>query len=152
MPTFEPRNPDFRTAVGRHFVAQRYLALLGVELAAVEPGMAEFHVPFRPEVGQQNGFFHGGVVGGIAEAVMGTAAATLIAPNANVLGAEYTINLLAPGVGAALHAFGEVIKPGRRLIVCRADVFAVGEDGKTTLCAIAQGAMAVNEGEFTAAE
>lgn len=146
MPTFEPRNPDFRAAVSRRVVAQGYLTLLGVELTAIEPGSAEFHVPYRPDIGQQNGFFHGGVVGGIAEAVMGAAAATLVAADANILGAEYTVNLLAPGVGIALHAVGEVIKPGRRLIVCRADIFAVAEDGTSTLCAIAQGAMAIVEG------
>jgi acyl-coenzyme A thioesterase PaaI-like protein len=38
-----------------------------------------------------------------------------------------------------------VVKPGRRLIVCRADVLALGEDGSEALCAIAQGAMAVVE-------
>jgi uncharacterized domain 1 len=145
MPTFEPRNPDFRAVVARYVAAQRYLSLLGVELATVDAGIAEYRLPYRPEIGQQNGFFHGGVVGGIAEAVMGAAAATLVGADANVVGAEYKLNFMAPGLGAALLARGEVMRPGRRLIVCRADVFAVAADGSRSLTAIAQGAMAVIE-------
>ena len=71
--------------------------------------------------------------------------AALVDAGANVVGAEYKVNLVAPGRGAALLARGVVVKPGRRLIVCRADVLAVAADGAETLCAIAQGAMAVIE-------
>ncbi|MFO1119931.1 MAG: PaaI family thioesterase [Rhodospirillales bacterium] len=143
MTAHSPRNPQYRAFVENYVAAQRYLTLLGVELARVEPGMAEYRVPYQADVGQQDGFFHGGVVGGIAEGVMGAAAATLVEPGANVVGAEYKVNLLAPGQGAALLARGTVVKAGRRLIVCRADVLAISEDGRQTLCAIAQGAMAV---------
>ena len=145
MPKFQPRNPDFRATIERYVAAQPYLALLGVVLDRVEPGLAEYKLPYRENIGQQDGFFHGGVIGGIAEAVMGAAAATLVADGANVVGAEYKVNLLSPGRGAALLARGTVVKPGRRLIVCRADIVALREDGAETLCAIAQGAMAVVE-------
>ena len=145
MPQFPPRNPDFRAAVERYVATQRYLALLGVALNRIEPGLAEYRLPYREDVGQQDGFFHGGVIGGIAEGVMGAAAATLVAVDANVVGAEYKVNLLSPGRGVALLARGAVVRPGRRLIVCRADVVALDEDGAETLCAIAQGAMAVVE-------
>jgi uncharacterized protein (TIGR00369 family) len=145
MPQFPTRNPDFRAAVERYVSAQSYLALIGVALNRVEPGLAEYRLPYRDDIGQQDGFFHGGVIGGIAEGVMGAAAFTLVAAGANVVGAEYKVNLLAPGRGPALLARGTVVKPGRRLIVCRADVLALGEDGSETLCAIAQGTMAVVE-------
>ena len=118
-------------------------SLIGVELGRIDPGEVEYRVAYRAELGQQNGFFHGGVVGGMAEAVMGAAAATLVAPGHNVVGAEYKANLLAPGLGPLLVARGSVVKPGRTLIVCRADVVVIAEDGSETLCAIGQGAMAV---------
>lgn len=41
-----------------------------------------------------------------------------------VLTTEMKINLLAPGEGDLLIARGRVIKPGRRLMVVQADVFA----------------------------
>lgn len=136
----QPRNPDYRAAVERHVAAQKYLELIGVALARIEPGLVEYRVPYQPAVGQQNGFFHGGVIGGIAEGVMGAAAFTLVEAGANVVGAEYKVNFLAPGRGTLL-ARGTVLKPGR-LIVCRADVLAIADDGTETLCAIAQGTMA----------
>lgn len=145
MPSFEPRNPDYRSTVARYVAAQRYLTMLGVELARVEPGLAEYLLPYRDEIGQQDGYVHGGVIGGLAEAVMGAAAATLVAAGANVVGAEYKVNFLAPGRGTAVLACGNVVRPGRRLIVCRADVLAIDADGASTLCAVAQGAMAVIE-------
>ncbi len=145
MSQFEPRNPEFRSRLRTYVSAQGYLSLLGVELLGVEPGFAEYRVPFRQDICQQDGFFHGGVIGGVAEGVMGAAAATLVAAGANVMGAEYKVNFVAPGRGAALIARGTVVKSGRQLIVCRADVVAAADDGSETLCAIAQGAMAVVE-------
>jgi uncharacterized protein (TIGR00369 family) len=145
MTAFEPRDPAFRAAVERYVAAQGYLVLLGVEVVRVDPGLVEYRVPYRAELGQQDGFFHGGVVGGLAEAVMGAAARTLVAAGWNVVGAEYKINLLSPAVGPAILARGEVVKLGRRLIVCRAEVLA-GEAGERQgLCAIAQGTMAAVE-------
>lgn len=140
---FEPRNPDFRAFVERYVGAQGFLRLIGVALSRIDPGEAVFRVDYRPDVGQQDGVFHGGVIGSVAEAVMGAAAATLAPAGTNVVGAEYKVNLLAPAAGVALLAHGHVMKPGRRLIVCRADITSVDADGKDTLCAIAQGAMAV---------
>jgi uncharacterized protein (TIGR00369 family) len=145
MSQFQPRDPEFRSRIRNYVAAQGYLAFIGVELSRVEPGYAEYKIPYRQDLCQQDGFFHGGVVGGSAEGVMGAAAATLAAAGANVMGAEYKVNFVAPGRGAALLARGSVVKSGRRLIVCRADVVSVAEDGSETLCAIAQGAMAVVE-------
>lgn len=142
MSDFEPRNPDFRAFVERYVAAQGYLKLIGVTVARIDPGDVAFRVAYRPEVGQQNGVFHGGVIGSVAEAVMGAAAATLVPPEWNVVGAEYKVNLLAPAAGVAILAHGHVLKPGRRLIVCRADVCSIDADGHSNLSAIAQGTMA----------
>jgi uncharacterized protein (TIGR00369 family) len=145
----EPRNPEFAAFVARYVGAQGYLALLGVVLGPVAPGRVEYHLPFRPDLGQQDGVFHGGVIGGLAEGVMGAAAASLVAAGSNVVGAEYKVNLMAPGAGTRLIAVGEVIRAGRRLVVCRADVFCPADAadataaGTTPPIAIAQGTMAV---------
>ncbi len=74
---------------------------------------------------------------------MGAAAFALVAAGDNVVGAEYKLNLLSPALGSALFARGSVVKAGRTLIVCRADVFVEAADGNSRLCAIGQGAMAV---------
>jgi uncharacterized protein (TIGR00369 family) len=140
---FEPPNLDFRTFVERYVAAQGYLKLIGASPTRIDPGKVMFQIEYRPEVGQQDGLFHGGVIGSIAEAVMGAAAATLAPAGFNVVGAEYKVNLLSPAAGVTLLAYGHVVKPGRRLIVCRADISSLDAQGQSTLCAIAQGAMAV---------
>ena len=143
MTRFEPQDPDFRVFVERYIAAQGYLKLIGVVPARIDPGEVVFRIDYRPEVGQHNGVFHGGVIGSVAEAVMGSAARTLTPAGSDVVGAEYKVNLLSPAAGTALLAYGYVLKPGRRLIVCRADISSVDAEGQDTLCAIAQGAMAV---------
>ena len=95
MPEFPPRNPDFRVAVERYVGAQRYLALIGVTLGRVEPGAAEYRLPYQDDIGQQDGFFHGGVIGGIAEGSMGAAAFTLVAAGASAPNTRSTCWLLA---------------------------------------------------------
>ena len=139
---FKPRNPEYAAFLARYAAAQGYLAMLGVQFAGCAPGQAEYRLRYRPDIGQQNGFFHGGVVGGLAEAVMGAAAATLVAVGVNVVGAEYKVNFLSPAQGEVLIARGQVLKPGRTLIVCRADVFVADDKGEERLVSIAQGSMA----------
>ena len=143
MAEFTVRNSDYMSALHDYVAGQTYLSLIGVEIGAVEPGMVEYRVAFRPDLGQQNGYFHGGVVGGVAEAAMGAAAYSLVEPGANVVGASYRLDLLAPGLGPRLTARGQVVKSGRTLIICRADVIVERPDGGETLSAIAQGSMAV---------
>jgi uncharacterized protein (TIGR00369 family) len=116
---------------------QQAMQLIGAELAELEPGFAEIHLPHRPEITQQHGYIHGGVVGMIADSAAGYAANTLTPHDASVLTVEYKLNLLAPADGQRLVARGEVIKPGRTLLITRAEVFAV-RDEHWTLCAVMQ--------------
>ncbi|MEW5684938.1 MAG: PaaI family thioesterase [Pseudomonadota bacterium] len=43
--------------------AQGMLHHLGVEIDEIAPGRVTLSLPFRKEVAQQNGFFHGGAIG-----------------------------------------------------------------------------------------
>jgi acyl-coenzyme A thioesterase PaaI-like protein len=47
---------------------------------------------------------------------------------------EYKINLVAPAAGEMLIARARVVRSGKTLKICAADVFAI-KDGKETLCA-----------------
>lgn len=134
MPAFQPANPRFAERVRDSFGRQGVMALLGAELARVEPGECEIHLPYRPELSQQHGYFHGGIIGTIADSAGGYAAFTLMPADASVLTVEYKVNLLAPGDGELLIARGRVVKPGRTLIVAAVDAMAV-KAGRETLCA-----------------
>src|SRR5262245_21244840 len=110
------------------------MRLIGAELERVEPGLVEICLPFRPELSQQHGFFHAGVLSTIADSAAGYAAFTLFASEAAVLTVEYKINLMAAADGEKLTAIGEVIRTGRTLTVCRFDVH-VEKKGRKTHCA-----------------
>ena len=64
----------------------------------------------------------------------------MLPPEAEVLTAEIKINLLAPARGDRLVAIGKVVKPGRRLCVVTAEVFAE-TPGARKLIAVLQGTM-----------
>lgn len=137
LPQFQPRDPGYAERVRRSFGLQQAMALIGAELAVVEPGYTEIHLTNRPEITQQHGYVHGGIVGMIADNAGGFAANTLTAEDASVLTVEYKLNLVAPADGDRLVARGEVVKPGRTLLITRAEVFAIKNE-QWTLCAVMQ--------------
>jgi uncharacterized protein (TIGR00369 family) len=63
---------------------------------------------------------HGGIVGTIADSAAGYAAMTVVPASASVLTVEYKLNLVAPADGQRLIARGQVVRPGRTLIVTKA--------------------------------
>ena len=146
MAQFQPRDPDYAARVHASFALQHAMELIGARLMVVEPGFTEIHLPLKPEITQQHGYIHGGVVGMIADSAAGYAANTLTAADASVLTVEYKMNLVAPADGQHLVARGEVIKPGRTLIITRAEVFAI-RDERSTLCAIMQQTIMVMHGK-----
>lgn len=133
-PQFEAKNPDFEVRVRDSFARQSVMTLIGAEITTVLPGQVEILLPFRDDLCQQHGFFHAGITSTIADSAGGYAAFSLFPADSSVLTTEFKIHLLAPADGNALRAVGRVIKPGRTLTVCEADVFAVKE-GREKLCA-----------------
>ncbi|HET9701107.1 MAG TPA: PaaI family thioesterase [Burkholderiales bacterium] len=131
---FQPADPNFGDRVRESFARQRVMSFLGAQIAVVAPGRCEVRLPFRPELSQQHGYFHGGVIGTIGDSAGGYAAYTLMPADAGVLTVEYKINLLAPGDGELLIARGQLLKAGRSLMVSRSDVSVV-KDGRESLCA-----------------
>ena len=134
MSDFEPKNPAYAARVHASFDRQQAMALLGAKITRLSPGQCEIQLPFKPEITQQHGYFHGGIIGTIADSAGGYAAFTLMPEDSSVLTVEYKMNLLAPGDGELLIARGRVLKPGRTLVVSRVDAFVV-KGGRETLCA-----------------
>ncbi len=130
-----PKNPDYEAAVREGFAGQGAMAHLGAELVRVEPGYVEISLPYRAEVTQQHGYFHGGLIATIGDNAGGFAAFSLMPAGATVLTVEYKINLLSPARGERLLARGRVKRPGRTLTVTSVEVFAV-DGGAEKLCAV----------------
>ena len=125
---FEPKNPEFAARCRESFGRQAFMTFLGATMEVIEPGYCEIHQPYRPELTQQHGFVHGGVLATLADTVAGYAAFSLMPADSAPLTVEYKLNILRPGGGDKLIAKGKVLKPGRSLSVVQADVYNV-EDG-----------------------
>ena len=136
----------FAERVRASFERQHAMQLIRATLPVVEHGRTEIHLPHWQGIEQQHGFVHGGVVGMIADSAAGYAAMTVVYPSASVLTVEYKMNLLAPADGEQLIARGQVIRPGRTLIVTKAEVFAL-KDGLESLCALMQQTIMVMHGK-----
>lgn len=134
MSRFEPVDPDYAARIRDSFARQGAMGHLGAQIARIEPGLVHIELPFRSELTQQHGFFHGGVTGAIADTAGGFSAFTLIPAEASMLTVEFKINLIAPADGDKLVAMGRVLKPGRTLTICELEVVAV-KDGTSTVCA-----------------
>ena len=136
----------FAERVRASFDRQNAMHLIQATLPIVEHGRTEIHLPHWQGVEQQHGFVHGGVVGMIADSAAGYAAMTTVSSAASVLTVEYKLNLVAPAEGEKLIARGQVVRPGRTLIVTRAEVFAV-KGSQETLCALMQQKIMVMHGK-----
>jgi uncharacterized protein (TIGR00369 family) len=121
----EARDPDFRERVKTSFSRQRFMATLGASLALIEPGEVHIELPFSPHLSQQHGYLHAGATTAIADSANGYAALTLAPADAEVLAVEFKINLMAPASAPRFLARGRVLRPGRRLSVCLAEVVAL---------------------------
>lgn len=111
---------------------------LGVRLLSVAPGEVTLAVPYSDRVTQQQGGFHGGAMGALADIAGGYAALTVAPPEMEVTTVEYKINFLAAFQSGELHATGRVVRAGKRLIVTTAEVTHVAADGKRSDCAVMQ--------------
>jgi uncharacterized protein (TIGR00369 family) len=115
-----------RARVRASFERQAMMATLGVELTAVERGRVELVVPHDDRFTQQHGFLHAGAVAAVLDSACGYAAFSVMPPDAAVLTATYTINLLAPAAGQRFSMTGEVVRAGRTLVVCRGEAYGDG--------------------------
>ena len=139
------QDPTFETRVRTSFGKQRLMATMGAELETVAPGRVDIRLPFRDDLTQQHGFLHAGTIAAVADSACGYAALSLMPVDAGVLSIEFKVNMLAPAKGDAIVARGQVIRAGRTIMVCRADVVSVtGADEK--LVAAMQGTMMVVTG------
>ncbi len=77
-PQFKASNPDYAKTVRDSFARQGLMTTLGARIVAIEPGFCVIEMGYAPGVSQQQGFFHGGAIGAIADSAAGYAAYSLM--------------------------------------------------------------------------
>jgi uncharacterized protein (TIGR00369 family) len=139
---YTPQNPRFRETIIAHLERQAFMKHIGCTLTVIEPGYVEAVIDLAAFHQQQIGLVHGGVTATIADVAAGFAGFTLVGPDEHTVTAEIKISYLAKGRGQRLRAVGTVVKAGRMMHFCEADVYC--SDGTTeTLIARATTTMAV---------
>ena len=130
--------PSAHERVAQSLARQGMMTHLGVRLLAVSQGQVELALTYSDKLTQQQGGFHGGAIGALADIAGGYAALTVAPEGMEVVTIEYKINFLNSLQGGEIKAIGKVIKAGRRVIVTSAEVVHLDADGKSTPCAVMQ--------------
>jgi len=144
--TFIPVDAGYESRVRGSFARQGAMKLIGAEMGEVAPGYCAIGLVPRPEIAQQHGYVHAGIVSTIVDSAGGYAGFTLFPAESSVLTVEFKINLLAPAEGDQLIAEGFVVKSGRTLVITRGEVHAE-RGGARTLVALMQQTLIVLHGK-----
>jgi uncharacterized protein (TIGR00369 family) len=124
------------------FKGQAFSALVGAQLRSFGDGAAIIEVPHRPELLQQHGFLHGGVIAYAIDNAITFAAGTVL--GTSILTSGVSIVYLRPA-GAGITATATVVGSTRRQAVVRCEVESTDASGKTMLIATGQGTATVVE-------
>jgi uncharacterized protein (TIGR00369 family) len=133
-------DPAILPRIQSSFDRQTMMQTFGATMLAAADGRCVIRAPILPTVRQQQGAAHAALAFGLGDSAAGYAALTLLPEEFEVMTVEMKINLLAPAVGDALEATGEVIRAGRRITVVRAEVVALDGPRRRSV-ALLQGTM-----------
>jgi len=131
---FEPSG-DYEGRVRASFARQKIMESIDAELTRVDAGAVEIEMAYRPDLTQQHGFLHAGIISTALDSACGYAAYSLMPEDAAVLTIEFKVNLLSPGKGERFLFRGSVTKPGRTIIVADGQAYAYDGEGDAKLIA-----------------
>jgi uncharacterized protein (TIGR00369 family) len=105
--------PDFRTRAKANEVP--VARLIGFEAKEIADGRATVTLAAGPQHANPMGTLHGGILCDIADAAMGMAFASTLAPDESFTTVELKINFFRPVWQARLTAQGNVVQRGRTI-------------------------------------
>ena len=108
----------------------------GVQVLIAEPGYVNLSLAKKPELLQFNGFFHGGVVSGLADHAAGAAATTALPAGRIAVTIDLHVSFLSPANGQSIIAKAKTIQVGSTVCVVAVEVTTAFE-GEEKLCALA---------------
>jgi uncharacterized protein (TIGR00369 family) len=108
-----PLQPDYRERAKANDVA--VARLIGFEAKDVADGRAAVTLSAGPQHANPMGTLHGGILCDIADAAMGMAFASTLAPEESFTTVELKINFFRPVWQARLRAEGTVVQRGRTI-------------------------------------
>ena len=137
----ETPSPEFQLAQ-EVFAGQPFTALVEAHLLRFEPGVAAIEVPHRPQLLQQHGFLHGGVVAYAIDNAITFAAGTVL--GTSILTAGISVVYLRPA-SSGIVATATVIGRTKRQAVVNCEVHCTDAAGTDILVATGQGTATIIE-------
>ena len=134
------RNTDYEARVRKYLERQNFMHHIHFHLDHIAPGETSGRLKVEDIHKQQKGLVHGGVIATLADIVAGFSAYTLVAADQNVVTGEIKISFLRPAKGEELYARGYVLKSGKKINFCEAEVWSI-EDQERVLVAKASTSM-----------
>jgi uncharacterized protein (TIGR00369 family) len=109
----------------RHiFDTANFVQDLGIQLTRVEDDFCETVLVPSERHRQQHGLIHAGVLTTLADHTSGCIARGAVGPDQDVVTVEFKINFLRPAIADRLRCRAQVLRAGKMLVVCEAEVFA----------------------------
>ena len=124
---------DFKKRVENFLERQHFMRHIGFSLNVIEKGRTEGVMDVEQIHYQQTGLVHGGVIATLADITAGFAAYTMVPEDHHVVTGEIKISYLNPGKGNQLKSVGWVLKSGRKLQFCEAEVYDLRDEGEVLI-------------------
>ncbi len=99
-----------------------YYKLLGMEVVDIKEGYSKLRIPFKKDLLQIQGVFHGGVVASIADSAVAIALFSLVDLTDILSTIELKVNYLAPVKSGEIVAEGRIVHKGSRIALGDAEV------------------------------
>lgn len=119
-----PPMNDFKERIANSFNAQGLMSILGAKLVLIADGEVHIELPFSAQLTQQHGYIHAGAITSVVDNACGYAAMTRMAPECEVVTAEFKVNFMRPAIGERFVAIGKVQSSGKMLTVTTGEVLA----------------------------
>ena len=133
----QPMTPEeIRNLVERVTNAPGYTRTVGTRVVHAEAGHVVMSLVRNDNLLQANGFFHGGVIAGLADHAGGGAVTTAMPAGRFAVTVNLNVSFLAPAKGQSLVARARAIQVGSTIGVSHVDVASVA-GGVETPCAVA---------------
>jgi uncharacterized protein (TIGR00369 family) len=129
-----PVPANLAAVVERVMLATPFMQHLGVKIDRMAIGQLHTRMTLRPELLQQHGFAHAGIIASLADHTAGSCACTHgsvengAEQRTSVLSIEFKINMLAPAKAAALLCRSTTLRAGAKVAVVESEIFSAAAD------------------------
>lgn len=115
-----------------------YTRSVGTKVLIAEPGHVCLALDRRPDLLQFNGYFHGGVIAGLADHAAGGAVTTALPEGQIAITIDMHVNFLSPADGSSIVARARAVQVGKTVSVAKVDITTERDNGEQpcALCTV----------------